>query len=101
MALKTFPRTSVDRFWAFVNLVRENNSTDVMNALHNILPDVERCDNKEEEDACIVSQTRIAWTLPLKDLTILVRSAIPISSTRRRLLRTWKFIQEQTQNLEC
>ena len=69
--------TSVDPFWALVNLVRENSSTDVLNAVHNILPDVEGCDNEEEEDACIVSQTRTAWTLPLKDLTILAHSAIP------------------------
>ena len=101
MALKTIPRISVDCFWALVNLVRENNSADVMNAVQNILPDVERCDNEEEEDACIVSKTQIALTLPVKDLTILIRSAIPTSSTRRRLLRTWKSIQEQTQNLEC
>ena len=38
----------------------------------------------------IVSQTRTAQTLPLKDLTILANSAIPTSSTRRRLLSPWK-----------
>ena len=32
------------------DLVRENNSTDEMNAAHNILPAVEGCDNEEEED---------------------------------------------------
>ena len=66
MALTTSPRTSVDPFWALVNLVRENSSTDVLNAVHNILPDVEGCDNEEEEDACIVSQTQTARKLPLK-----------------------------------
>ena len=53
-----------DPFWALVNLVRENNLTDVMRGAHDILPDAEGCDNKE--DACIVSQTQTAWTLPLK-----------------------------------
>ena len=33
------------------DLVRENNSTDEMNAAHNSLPAVEGCDNEEEEDA--------------------------------------------------
>ena len=47
-------------------------------------PDVEGCDNKEEEDACIVSQTQTARTLLLKDLPILAHSAITTSSTRRR-----------------
>ena len=41
-----------------------------MNAAHDILPDVEGCDNEEEEDACIVSQTQTARTLLLKDLPI-------------------------------
>ena len=49
----------------------------------------------------IVSQTPTARTLHLKDLTILALSAIPTSSTRRRLLSTWKSVQEQTQNLRC
>ena len=40
----------VDPFLLLVNLVRENNSTDVMNA-NDILPDVEGCDSKQEEDA--------------------------------------------------
>ena len=40
-------------------------------------PDVEGCDNEEEDDACIVTQTQTAWTLPLKDLTILANSNIP------------------------
>ena len=44
-----------DPFWALVNLVRENYSRNVLNAAHDILPDVEGCDNQEEEDACIVS----------------------------------------------
>ena len=70
-----------------------------MNAVQNILPDVEGCDNEEEKNTCIMSQTQTAWTLPLFDLTILTHSAIPTSSTRRRLLRKWKSIQEQTQNL--
>ena len=39
--------------------------TYVMNAVHNILPDVEGCDNEEEKDTCIMSQTQTAWTLPL------------------------------------
>ena len=40
----------VDPFLALVNLVRENNSTYVMNA-NNILPDVAGCDSKQEKDA--------------------------------------------------
>ena len=48
-----------DPFWALVNLVRENYSTDLMNEAHDILPDAEGCDNKEEEDACIVSHNCI------------------------------------------
>ena len=63
-----------------------------MNAAHDILPDVEGCDYDEEEDACIASQTQTAKTLPLKYLTILAHSAIPTSSTRRRLLSTWKSV---------
>ena len=98
--LRTNRINKVDPFWALVNLVRENNLTDVMNAAHDIIPDVEGCDNKEE-DACIASQTQTARTLPLKYLTILAHSAIPTSSPRRRLLSTWKSVQEQTQNLRC
>ena len=63
--------------------------------------DVEGCDNEEEEDACIVSQTQTARVIPLNDLTILANSAITTSSTRMRLLSTWKSVQEQTQNLRC
>ena len=40
----------VDLFLALVNIVRENNSTYVMN-VNDILPDVERCDSQQEEDA--------------------------------------------------
>ena len=69
--LRTNRINKCDPFWALVNLVRENNSTDVMNAVHNILPDVEGCDNEEEKDACIVGQTQTDGTLPLNDLTIL------------------------------
>ena len=68
-----------------------------MNAAHDILPDVEGCENEEEEDACIMSQTQTARTLPLKDPTILAHSAMMTSSTRRRLLSMWKSVQEQTQ----
>ena len=41
----------VDPFLDLVNLVKENNSTDAINAAHDFLPDVEGCDNEEEEDA--------------------------------------------------
>ena len=99
--LRTNRINKFDPFWALVNFVRKNNSTDVMNAALDILPDVEGCDNKEEEDACIVSQTQTAWTLPLKDLIILAHSVITTSSTRKRLLSNWKSVQEQTQNLRC
>ena len=61
-------------FWALVNILRENKSTVVMNAAHDIL---------------------------LKDLTFLAHSALPTLSTRRRLLSTWKFVQEHTQKLRC
>ena len=37
----------------------------------------------------------------MKDQTILANSAIPTSSNRRKLLSTWKYVQEQTQNLRC
>ena len=47
----------VDPFWNLINLVRDNNSTDVMNSVHDILPDVEGCDSEKEDDAWIVSQT--------------------------------------------
>ena len=49
-----------------------------------IFPDVEGCDNEEEEDACIVSQTQTARTLLLKDLPIQeeVIERVEISSGR-------------------
>ena len=56
-------------------------------------PDVEGCDNKEEENACILSRTQTSRTLHLKDKTILANSVITTSSTRRRLLSTWKSVK--------
>ena len=47
---RTNKLNKVDPFWALVNLVKENNSIDVMNRAHTILPDVVGCD-EEEEDA--------------------------------------------------
>ena len=51
------------------------------------------CDNEEEEDACIVSQTQTSRTLHLKDKTILANSAITASSIRRRLLSICKSVK--------
>ena len=49
----------------------------------------------------IGSQTQTARTLPPKYLTIIAHAAIPTSSARRRLLSTWKSVQERTQNIKC
>ena len=95
--LRTNRINKVYTFWALVNLVRENNSIDLMNSAHNIIPDFEGCDNNKK----IVNQIRTARTLPVKDLTIHAYFAIPTSSTRRTLLSTWKSVQEQTQNVRC
>ena len=65
-----------DPFLALVNLLRENNSTDVFND-NAILPDVEGCDNKEEEDAMDCELDSDSSDLPPTDLTILANSAIP------------------------
>ena len=99
--LRTNRINKVYTFWALVNLVRENNSTDLMNSAHDIIPDVEGCDNNKKKMLWIVNQTRTARTLPVKDLTIHAYFAILTSSTRRRLLSTWKSVQEQTQNVRC
>ena len=53
-------------FWALVNLVRENNSTDVMNAAHDFLPDVEGCDNEEKDSDSLDSTYKKIWlSLPI------------------------------------
>ena len=88
-----------DPFLALVNLVEENNICYGQSSRY--FPVVKGCDNKEEDDGYIVSQTQTARTIPLKDLTILANSAITTLLTRRRLLSTWKSVQGQPQNLRC
>ena len=60
VALTTFPEKNkinkVDPFWAIVNHVRDNNSTDVMKLMTFFL--ILKVDNEAEEDGYIVSQTR-------------------------------------------
>ena len=57
-----------------------------MNTAPGILPGVEGCDTKEEEDAMDCEWDLSDWTLSPKDLTILAHFAITTSSTRRRLM---------------
>ena len=75
----------VDPFLALVNLVRENNSTDVMNMNDN-LPDVEECDSEQEEYSmdCESDSDSSDSTSKRSDYPC------PFCHTRRRLLSTWK-----------
>ena len=48
-----------------------------MNSAHDIIPDVEGCDNNKKKMLWIVNQTWTARTLPVKDLTIHAYFSIP------------------------